>query len=80
MGMSDVPGCYRDTVAMDIQLLCLAEAGMEHKEGCLHCGGGGHRDPKSLSRGRKAESSLYPKPIHIGPRVETMGNTPAKLT
>lgn len=36
MGMSDVPGCYRDTVAMVMQLLCLAEAGMEHQIGCLH--------------------------------------------
>jgi len=28
--MSDVPGCYGDTVAMVMQLLCLAEAEMEH--------------------------------------------------
>lgn len=30
MRMSDVPGCYGDTVAMVMQLLCLAEAGMDH--------------------------------------------------
>lgn len=39
MGMSDAPGCYRDTVAMVMRLLCLAEAVMEHQEGCLHWGG-----------------------------------------
>lgn len=30
MSMSDVPGCYGNTVAMVMRLLCLAEAGMEH--------------------------------------------------
>lgn len=40
MGMSDVPGCYRDTVSMVMRLLCLVEAGMEHRESCLHCEGG----------------------------------------
>lgn len=35
MEMSDVPGCYRDTVAMVMRLLRLAEREMELEEGYL---------------------------------------------
>lgn len=59
MGMSDVPGCYRDTVAMVMWLLCLAEAGMEHRESCLLWEGGSHRDPNSLSRRGRWESPAF---------------------
>lgn len=59
MGMSDVPGCYRDTVAMVMWLLCLVDAGMEYWESCLHWEGGRHRDPNSVGRRGRQESPAF---------------------
>lgn len=74
MGMSDVPGCYRDTVAMVMWLLCLVEAEMEHRESCLHWGWESQKPQLSEHKGKAGLSSLHPKCILMGQRQEAVGN------
>lgn len=60
MGMSDVPGCYRDTVSMVMLLLCQAEARMEHQEDCLHCRGWESQRPQLSEQGGRQSPALSP--------------------